>query len=140
MTSNQASLTKYDPATSYDVTVDQYEVVSNESSNDKELAQMLSKFDTDVLATIRIEKESGRLKEDGRVRLNIRERIQQILLIAGMHMKAESRTILLNTFGIKLLDLDENISAKECFENSIALARTCTDQTRSALIMLTDSI
>ena len=139
MISNQASLTKYDPTSSYDITDNQYEVVSNESSKDKEVAQMLSKFDADVLATIKIEKESGRLKEDGRVRLNIRERIQQILLIAGIQMKTESRTILLNTFGIKLLDLDENILAKECFENSILLARTCTDQTRSALIVHTDS-
>ena len=138
MTSNQTSLTKHDTKSANVITDNQYEIVSNESPNDVEVAKMLAKFDADVLAFIKVEKESGRLKEDGRVRLNIRERIQQILLIAGIQMNTESRTILFNSFGLKLFDLKENILAKECFENSILVARTSTDPTRSVLIVLTN--
>jgi hypothetical protein len=116
MSSSDTGLVNYDPITG---TLTSPSAIVRSEINDADVAKMLDKFDTDVIATVKLEKESGRLYEDGRVRLNLRDRIQAIILIAAMQMKAESRTLLLNTFGLKLLHLDEYSLARECFESAL---------------------
>ena len=76
------------------------------------------------------EKDSGRLREDGRVRSNIRERINLIIQNVAVLLGVDSRANLLNSFGLKLLDTGENILAKESFENSLALADTISEPAR----------
>ena len=129
MSSDSSTLTKYNAAD--DKVADrQNDIVSSGNTKDVELAKLLSKFDADVLATLKIEKDSGRLKEDGRVRMNIRERIHHIILLAEMQLSVENRTVLQNTFGQKLLNQGEPILAKESFENAVHLSRTVVERVR----------
>ena len=123
-------MARYNPQSADTDAASPYDLVSTETTSDGELSKMLTKFDADIISTIKLEKESGRMREDGRVRQNIRDRISQILLIAAMQMNSESRTVLLNTFGLKLLGLEEFILAKECFESSLLLTDSITDKTR----------
>ena len=128
MTSDSNALAKYNAD---DKVADvQFNIASNQNNNDVELTKLLGKFDADVLAILKIEKDTGRLNEDGRVRMNIRERIHHIILMAEMQMSAESRAVLQSTFGLKLLNLNEHILAKESFENAIVLSRTITERQR----------
>jgi hypothetical protein len=131
MSANPNSLTMYNPQSANGIRDNNpASIVINEASNDVELAKVLIKFETDIIATVKVEKESGRLGEDGRVRTNIRERIGHIVQNAALQLSTESRTGLLNSFGLKLLAADEFILAQECFENSLILADSVPDTVR----------
>jgi hypothetical protein len=131
MSANPNSLTMYNPQSANGIRDNNpASIVINEASNDVELAKVLIKFETDIIATVKVEGESGRLGEDGRVRTNIRERIGHIVQNAALQLSTESRTGLLNSFGLKLLAADEFILAQECFENSLILADSVPDTVR----------
>lgn len=130
MSSNPNGLTVYNPQGANGIRDNTASVMTNEGSSDVELAKFLVKFETDVLATVKIEKESGRLSEDGRVRTIIREKISHIVQNAALQLSSESRTSLLNSFGLKLLALNEFILARECFENSLIQAESVSDTVR----------
>lgn len=127
MSSSETGLASYEPAIGN--LSNPCAMVSTES-NDVDVAKMLDKFDTDIIGTVKLEKESGRLYEDGRVRLNLRDRIQAIIQIAAMQMKAENRKLLLNAFGLKLLHLDEYSLAMECFESALIVNDSCRESDR----------
>ena len=97
---------------------------------DNGTASVLERLDHEVISMIKIEKESGRLNTDGRLRLIIRERMQQILKLAHMQLSVENRTLLLNTWGLKLLNQEEYLFAIECFEEALVLVDTIPDTVR----------
>ena len=131
MSSDPNSLAKYDPPKFDNVREKgQQNVVSKEATNDAELAKVLAKFDNDIIQIVLIEKDSGRLREDSRVRSNIRERINLIIQNAAMLLGVDSRANLLNSIGLKLLDTGEHTLAKENFENSLLLADMISDPAR----------
>ena len=106
------------------------EPVSGHAINDMGTQLALERLDHEVLAMVKIERDSGRLTTDGRLRLTVRERMQGILKLAHMQLSVENRTLLLNTLGLKLLQLEECGFALECLTEAMGLVDAIPEPVR----------